>query len=176
MIICPNCQHFEIPGALFCSECGSQLVSKDPFDTQLIQKSPSDYFDSTISFDPYSVGLKPDDMAEPCLTLRVVDSNEIIHLTGRKEFTIGRVAEGQPILPDIDLSAYQAYTLGVSRLHASVKISPQRAVVMDLGSSNGTRVNGQKIVPNVDYLINLGDIVALGKLKIQIISYQSPKE
>jgi pSer/pThr/pTyr-binding forkhead associated (FHA) protein len=45
-------------------------------------------------------------------------------------------------------------------------------VVTDLGSSNGTRVNGQKIVPHVDYPINHGDIIALGKLKIQVIIAQ----
>ena len=26
MVICPNCQHKEIPGAIFCSKCGAQLV------------------------------------------------------------------------------------------------------------------------------------------------------
>ena len=26
MIICPNCKHQELDGALFCSECGAQLV------------------------------------------------------------------------------------------------------------------------------------------------------
>jgi pSer/pThr/pTyr-binding forkhead associated (FHA) protein len=57
----------------------------------------------------------------------------------------------------------------VSRLHAALKIHHNRVTIMDLGSSNGTRVNGQKIVPHVDYPINQGDIIALGKLKIQVI-------
>ncbi len=43
---------------------------------------------------------------------------------------------------------------------------------MDLGSSNGTRVNGQKIVPHVDYPVKHGDIIALGKLKIQLIIHK----
>jgi len=82
---------------------------------------------------------------------------------------MGRVAEGQPILPDVDLSPYEAYSQGVSRLHAALKVINQRVVIMDLGSSNGTRVNGQKIVPNVDYPLNHGDMIALGKLKIQVL-------
>jgi pSer/pThr/pTyr-binding forkhead associated (FHA) protein len=75
----------------------------------------------------------------------------ILHLTGQSEFTMGRVAEGQPNLPDVDLSPYEAYAQGVSRLHAVLKLNNQRVFITDLGSSNGTRVNGQKIMPNVDY-------------------------
>jgi pSer/pThr/pTyr-binding forkhead associated (FHA) protein len=79
------------------------------------------------------------------------------------------VAEGQPILPDVDLSPYDAYAQGVSRLHAALKVTRNRVAIMDLGSSNGTRVNGQKIVPHVDYPLNHSDVIALGKLKLQVI-------
>jgi pSer/pThr/pTyr-binding forkhead associated (FHA) protein len=79
------------------------------------------------------------------------------------------VTEGQPILPDIDLTPYEAYSRGVSRLHSALKIVNKRVVIVDLGSSNGTRVNGQKIVPNVDYPLNNGDVIALGRLRIQVL-------
>lgn len=173
MITCPNCQHQELPGELYCSECGAQLFLSDPFGTQSIKKTPSDYFNIQISFDPASLALDDvEDEDVTRITLRVVDENELIHVTGKTEFTVGRIAEGQPILPDVDLTPYQAYTLGVSRLHATFKLNEQRVMIMDLGSSNGTRVNGQKIVPHVDYPINLGDIIALGKLKLQVITHQ----
>ena len=99
----------------------------------------------------------------------LVDSAQVLHLAERNEFTLGRAIEGQPILPDVDLSPFDAFTLGVSRLHAALRIINGEVVVTDLGSSNGTRVNGQKIVPHVDYPINHGDVIALGKLKIQIL-------
>ena len=41
-------------------------------------------------------------------------------------------------------------------------------MIVDLGSSNGTRINGQKIVPNVNYPLKDGDIIALGRIKMQI--------
>ena len=53
---------------------------------------------------------------------------------------------------------------GCPGLHAALKIHNQRVVITDLGSSNGTRVNGQKIVPHVDYPLNHGDMIALGKI------------
>jgi pSer/pThr/pTyr-binding forkhead associated (FHA) protein len=106
------------------------------------------------------------------VSLHLVESGQVIHLKGRTEFTLGRVSEGQPIPPDIDLSAFNAYAQGVSRLHVALKIVNQGVVVTDLGSSNGTRVNGQKIVPHVDYPINHGDILAVGKLKIQVLIHK----
>ena len=82
---------------------------------------------------------------------------------------MGRVSEGQPIMPDIDLSPYQAYAAGVSRLHAIIKRDGDRLIFMDLGSANGTYVNGKRLSPNVEQLIHHGDIVALGKMKLQIL-------
>jgi pSer/pThr/pTyr-binding forkhead associated (FHA) protein len=106
------------------------------------------------------------------ISLHLVENGQILHLAGRSEFTLGRISEGQPILPDVDLSPYEAYAQGVSRLHVALKIVNNGIVITDLGSSNGTRVNGQKIVPHVDYPLNHGDIIALGKLKIQVLIHK----
>lgn len=169
MILCPNCQHKELPGALFCSECGTQLVSLDILNTRSIQKTPSDILEEPTEVPKISAKSNVAKGAEPSISLHIIDSGQVIHLADRTEFTLGRTIEGQPILPDVDLSPFDAFTLGVSRLHAALRIVNHEVVVTDLGSSNGTRVNGQKIVPHVDYPINHGDIIALGKLKIQVI-------
>jgi pSer/pThr/pTyr-binding forkhead associated (FHA) protein len=169
MIICPNCQHKELPGALFCSECGAQLVTIDVLNTRSIKKSPSDLLDNHTDIPQVPTATKNNKVNEPNISLHIVDSGQVVHLKGRKEFTLGRTVEGQPILPDVDLSPFDAFSLGVSRLHAALRIVNRDVVVTDMGSSNGTRVNGQKIVPHVDYPLNHGDIIALGKLKIQVI-------
>ena len=93
----------------------------------------------------------------------------MLPLVDRNEFTLGRVSDGQPIMPDIDLSAYQAYASGVSRLHAVVKRDVHGVILMDLGSANGTYINGKRLTANVEQTLNHGDIVALGKLKIQVL-------
>ena len=172
MIICPNCQHKELPGALFCSECGAQLVTIDVLNTRSIKKTPSDLLEAPTEIPAVTAPPKTGKVNEPNISLHIVDSGQVIHLKDRKEFTLGRTVEGQPILPDIDLSPFDAFSLGVSRLHAALRIVNKDVVVTDMGSSNGTRVNGQKIVPHVDYPINHGDIIALGKLKIQVIIVQ----
>lgn len=174
MIICPNCQHKELPGALFCSECGARLISLDYLTTQSIKKSSTDNLDQKIVDDQINPKELPDDLlsiesGSTDLVLYLIETKQTLQLVGRNEYTLGRVAEGQPILPDVDLSPFDAYSQGVSRLHAALKINKNRVAIMDLGSSNGTRVNGQKIVPHVDYPINHNDQIALGKLRIQIL-------
>lgn len=175
MILCPNCQHQELPGALFCSECGAQLVSEEAL-TQSFNHTQSDMLNTnilkSIGFDSIPPETHIIEDREAAISLRFVDSEKLINLSGRQEFSLGRTAEGQPILPDVDLSEYEAYSQGVSRLHASIKVGAQKISIMDLGSSNGTRVNGQKIVPHVDYPLKNGDIIALGKLRFQLIVHQ----
>jgi FHA domain len=168
MIICPNCQHQEISGALFCSECGAQLVFSEPISTQNIQREDATEMFTTSQALPVQAP-PPPISSDAVISLHLVDSGKILPLAGRVEFSLGRITQGQPILPDIDLTPYDAYPQGVSRLHAALKIVNQRMVIVDLGSSNGTRVNGQKIVPNIDYPLNHGDIIALGRLKIQLL-------
>jgi hypothetical protein len=169
MILCPNCHHQEVSGALFCSECGAQLVSTQRVSTQAIRRHPSDILSSVQETNPPPAEPAPSTTVDAVVSLYLIDSGQILHLAGRTEFTMGRVAEGQPILPDVDLSPYEAYTQGVSRLHSCLKIINQRVVITDLGSSNGTRVNGQKIMPHIDYPLNHGDVIALGKLKVQVL-------
>lgn len=176
MILCPNCQHHEITGALFCSECGAQLILLEPLSTQALYRSHSDNLQVENAQSASKPQTPPQLSAQDIsVTLHMVESGDDLPLAGRNEYTLGRVAEGQPILPDVDLSGYDAYAQGVSRLHSSLKVSPQRITVIDLGSSNGTRVNGQKIAPNADYPINNGDIVALGKLQIQVLVHRQTR-
>ena len=111
--------------------------------------------------------------ARSVLLIRAIEMNDpegaVLPLADRNEFTLGRSAEGQPIVPDVDLSPYNAYANGVSRLHALLKLVKGQVVLVDLGSSNGTYLNGNRLSPYAEMLVNHGDIVYLGKLKIQLL-------
>lgn len=169
MIQCPNCKHQELPGALFCSECGTQLVTADtltsPLANQPVEPLEFDEQESSPAVFPAQGPVVP--VKNVVISLHIVNTDRTMHLTGRSEYSLGRIARGQPILPDFDLSEFDAYNQGVSRLHAAIKVQTQRILIMDLGSANGTRVNGQKLVPNVEYPLKNGDLIALGKLKIE---------
>lgn len=162
MINCPNCHHEEINGAIYCSECGAPLVNMDRIQTHLIgEKGDTEEFVKKYS------GPLEEPQNSP-ISILLIESGQMLHLAGRIEYSLGRSLEDQPILPDVDLSPYDAYTMGVSRLHAVLKWIDQNTYIMDLGSSNGTRINGEKILPKIDFPVKHGDIITLGRLKFRL--------
>lgn len=161
MIICPNCKHQEADGSIFCSECGMQLIQYTPGATQRFNTPTGELG----SIPP--PGIAPQSPA--WISLHLLDSGQILPVSDRNEFTLGRISENQPIMPDIDLSPFKAFDNGVSRLHAVIRNNSGNIIIMDLGSSNGTYINGTRIVPNIEQALRHGDIIALGKLKMQVV-------
>jgi hypothetical protein len=165
MIICPNCQHKEMSGAVYCSKCGAQLVDSTiathkihTAETRLTTEKQTDHIQP------------PPTSLQSWISLHVIESGQILPLADRTEFTLGRSAEGQPIVPDVDLTPYNAYANGVSRLHAALKLVKNQIVIVDLGSSNGTYLNGIRLSPYVEVPVAHGDVVYLGKLRLQILT------
>jgi len=75
---------------------------------------------------------------------------------GFEPVSIGRHADNQIILPDPQ----------VSRHHAEIVMQGGRWVINDLGSANGTYVNGQRIQgPQV---ISHGDLIRVGQTQFQV--------
>ncbi len=172
MIICPNCQYKEISGALFCSQCGAQFIASvdaDLLKAQLTRNNPAVHPGTDPKF------AAPAAAPGAWISLHIVESGQILPLAERREFSLGRVSEGQPIMPDIDLTPYNAFDSGVSRLHAVLKKTKNKIVIMDLGSSNGTCVNGIRLAPQVEHVLAHGDTIHLGKLKLQILFSQDEK-
>jgi pSer/pThr/pTyr-binding forkhead associated (FHA) protein len=101
-----------------------------------------------------------------------MQNGETIPLVGRTEFTLGRVSEGQPLIPELDLSKYKAYDQGVSRLHAVLAIQTDQVTITDLGSANGTWLNGVRLPPHTVHTLKNGDLVSLGTMKIQAVIEQ----
>ncbi len=167
MIMCPACQHQEIEGALFCSECGAQLHDMGRLATQNIptKEIGKEIFKKTHH--------KQADISQSqAMAFQILDGGQLLSLSGRNEFTIGRVSEGQTIMPDIDLTEYRAYEYGVSRLHAVLKKNGDKVSIMDLGSSNGTYVGGVRLQPESEYPLFHGSVISLGKLKIQFLLHR----
>jgi hypothetical protein len=73
----------------------------------------------------------------------------------KPEVTIGRDPTAEILINDAE----------ISRHHAAIKASPEGYLIEDLGSTNGTIINGQRIVgPHVlreGEMINLGEHIAL---------------
>jgi hypothetical protein len=165
MIICPNCQHKEMSGAIYCSKCGAQLIDM----TIATHKIHTAEARLEAERQPGPTTPPPQRQLQSWISLNMIETGQILPLADRTEFTLGRSAEGQPIVPDVDLSPYNAYANGVSRLHAVIKLIQDQIVLVDLGSSNGTYLNGNRLLPYDETSVSHGDVVYLGKLKIQLL-------
>jgi hypothetical protein len=142
MIICPNCQHKEMSGAVYCTKCGAQLIDMSVA-THKIHTAEARQITQQDTNRPLP---PPPAHLQSWISLNMIESGQILPLADRTEFTLGRSAEGQPIVPDVDLSPHNAYANGVSRLHAALKLIKEQIVIMDLGSSNGTYLNGSRLI------------------------------
>jgi len=163
MIMCPSCHHQEVEGALFCTECGMSLqnIGTQTIDSALLKE------DSLVNASMEKKALKEDLLS--AYTLQLLEMGQLLPIAGRHEYTMGRVSEGQSVMPDIDLTDYRAYENGVSRIHAVLKQKNGQIFLMDLGSSNGTYLNGMHLIPEQEYPLSNGSILSLGKLKIQLL-------
>jgi hypothetical protein len=167
MIECPNCRHQEFVGTLFCTECGARLVHVEPLPTMSI---PRDRVDLEAMATKPAAPEGPELQTGAILGLRAVATGHTLSLIGRDNFTLGRSVEGQAIVPDIDLDPFQAYDFGVSRIHAELRLLKEGVFVVDLDSANGTLLNGRRLTPQTPEAVRHGDIIQLGRLRLQLIS------
>ena len=83
---------------------------------------------------------------------------------------IGRQDQAAGLMPDIDLASQEEglEQCTVSRLHAEIARSARDYIVVDLGSSNGTTVNGQRLNQGERRLLAEGDLLAIGQVALRI--------
>jgi len=75
---------------------------------------------------------------------------------------------GQDIYPDVDLTEDLAVEYGVSREHACIFQRGSMVVVEDLGSTNGTLLNRERLAPFLPQPLKDGDQLQLGELLIEV--------
>jgi len=167
MITCKVCNNQEYQGVLFCGECGSQVAfASNKLVNTLVY--PNQIRGQEVDF---SQTIPKKLLEESTFILYSTEREEVIEIPDQKEFTIGRFAEGQVITPDVDLNIYEAYDMGISRLHATIRINSEKnkIFVVDLGSANGSSVNGYEIPANSEVPLNHGDVLSLGKFNMKVI-------
>ncbi len=92
----------------------------------------------------------------------VYDANSI------EELVLGRRDPDSNEIPDIDLEPYDAQDKGVSRRHIVIVKRDGALNIVDLGSHNGSYLNGQRLVPNQPRILRDGDDLRLGHLVLHV--------
>ena len=168
MILCPVCKHLEYHGALFCSECGESLIAWGESGQQKPVSAEKNAEQAEVLDFPGNIGNIYDGKPVGSICIQVIESGDVYFIEKHIPVIIGRSAKDQPVLPDIDLSNQNAYSFGVSRLHVEMAWEDDGVYISDLGSANGTKLNGIPISPHNRVRINIGDTLDLGMLHIKI--------
>lgn len=170
---CSNCGHQNRPGIVFCENCGASLIGKVPLDT----KSLEDQSDAELAQIGVDASVLTDVKVQgstiftenDTLRLGIEGSPDPIVLKPKSETIFGRRDPATGAMPDIDLTPYAGYRMGVSRRHAAIRIGSESNLdLWDLGSSNGTFLNGQRLSAHRPYRLHDGDEVRLGQMVIHI--------
>jgi hypothetical protein len=151
-------------GELFCSNCGARLVSN------WTEQVPTAAFMDTARVRTASLKRQTDALGRVQagqIALSLDDVPEAIILEGRVEYILGREGTDQ-LTPDVDLNAFGAREKGVSRVHAALRRERQQVLLIDLGSTNGTRINGRPLAAHQAAKVENGDEIRLGKLMLTI--------
>lgn len=159
--LCPHCGKINLPTSFVCSKCNN-LLDVPPAEKEThvlggqqgIEELSDDYFDQ-----------------DSTLVLRLRGRDKSFQLTARQlgmGQIIGRNTPGHDLKAHVDLTRWKGEELGVSRRHAYLRYNPQDKTirVADMGSANGTFVNGQKLHPGEVRVLRHGDRLRLGRLDI----------
>jgi ribosomal protein L37E len=157
--ICPVCGATYRVGELACAFCGYVFVTsarthKFEEDKDLAHRK------SWPTGDVLATEQKP-------ITFEI--DGQRLTLSISETITVGRLSGiASDIAPDVDLSSFNAGELGVSRQHIRLRRRGTLIYVADLDSTNGTLLNGRRLIPEGERLIRSGDELRLGHLKIRV--------
>jgi hypothetical protein len=165
MITCLACRLQEYEGELFCSNCGARLwgaggetLPTITFDTSRLRQMSRPL--ATTS--PTSQDLKPGQ-----ISIAVSGTGQTLLLEGLPEYVMGREGQENEV-PEVNLGPHGAREKGVSRRHAILRVDRRQLLLVDLGSSNGTWLNGAQLTPQEPIRLESGDELRLGKLMLRV--------
>jgi len=152
---CRHCGEENREGSILCRLCGKELRQT------LVVQAHHEVRDRPL------LPLAP---TEPELTFMILVSGGVkpVTLPYGEPVTVGRAEREGNLRPHIDLSLYGAMEYGVSRLHARIQYTPEAPMIVDLGSTNGTYLNGHFLLRDQPHFLRYGDELRLGKLVMYI--------
>lgn len=197
--VCPTCAHRNRPGVYFCENCGTNLMTgqqavmgtRDLREAQDIE--PNNVREALSEPEqkasPEGAAVQLDKEQEkavrsagtsqfgPGMLLRIEvegGSAPIIIKPKNEDMILGRRDPTTGATPEVDLTTFAGYRMGVSRRHASLALENNQISLWDLGSSNGTYLNGNKLTPHQPSLVRDGDEVRLGQMVLRLFFQNTP--
>jgi pSer/pThr/pTyr-binding forkhead associated (FHA) protein len=158
-MICDECGHNNREGSLLCDNCHQDIydILIEQVATKQLNSSPA-----------LALRLTEPASSRPLL-LYLRDGAAPIAINRLNNLVIGRNnPDDLADVVDIDLSPFEAQDLGVSRKHVRIDARKEPPTVVDLGSANGTFINGEKLEAEKPEPIESGDELRLGRLVMRL--------
>ena len=165
MIECPSCRAEHVANTLFCNECGAWVPEEESPTTELLNEDEVEWAGSD---DERRSSVSVQDGGPLRLRLRIRNTGRVVEAPLDKTIHLGRLDPGSDSLPEVDFSQDDGLDNGVSRRHARILVRAGHVVVQDLGSINGTAVNGQRLAPYLSEELHNGDQLQLGKIMVEV--------
>jgi hypothetical protein len=157
--VCPKCKQPYRQGELACSNCG--IVFSPAGRTKTI--------DGFKRADLERVRRVGGTLVEQAQAISLTANDSTIVLPVAAEVVLGRMTTSpEDEQPDVDLNNFNAHDHGVSHLHLKVIRKRDTIYVADLGSTNGSFLNGIKLLPKQERLLRSGDELVLGRLHLHV--------
>ncbi len=175
MQVCSNCGHRNRPGVVFCDNCGASLIGDSPLSTKNFNQNANS---ATPAADDMIASAGSDIFAQGTILRIEIEGAEPILLKPKPETVFGRRDPATGSMPDVDLTPFAGYRMGVSRKHALIRQGEgaDRLDLWDLGSSNGTFLNGTRLNANRPYRLRDGDEVRFGQMVLHIYFQTKPPD
>jgi hypothetical protein len=177
---CPVCGSVKTDN--FCGECGYNFITKTggiveppPVQPTVLTAPAAAAAPASISPAPIEAPPPPADIA-PAPAAAEAEKLEVyltvdttvegapqtplrIFPLESGDYPIGRSSLSRKIKPAIPADGDD----GVSHKHALIREEGAGFAIMDLGSSNGTMLNGVEIIPNTVHILKKDDVISIGR-------------
>lgn len=158
IVECLYCGHACQVDEIKCPGCGRPLPTPPP-NTQRIPDILPIRRNERQGIVQFMVG----DTAQ----MHLVGTPIVVDLPLEQPLVLGRkILSGSEAV--LDLSDFNAFQRGVSRRHCQLYRQNARLIVIDLGSSNGSFLNDERMLPFTKYMVAHNDCLILGTLRLQI--------
>lgn len=170
-IVCPSCGAENLPGTLFCVQCGTYLPSGGPLRTEPLP----DQDDGRLAR-PRQEG-KEDELDNRVINIEVevLNTGRKVLLSADREILVGRLDAAHGIFPELDMTTDGGLEQGVSRRHARIYTRDGTCFVEDLDSTNGTFLNDERVTPYLPYAFRDGDSLMFGTMRMKVHIYSNEK-
>lgn len=164
-VVCPSCGADNLPGTLFCVQCGTYLPSGGPLRTEPLPEQ--DDGAETVQRPRHNGSELDGAQRNVSIEVTVQNTGRVVLLSADREILVGRLDSAHGIFPELDMTTDGGLEEGVSRRHARIYMRDSTCFVEDLDSTNGSFLNGERITPYLPYAFHDGDVLTFGSLQLK---------